>query len=108
MKVFFLVLSRRSLTQHSQLTGNRHTVSPLEPVREYNSRYPNCWCLTAHNPYISIAGAHTGMTRWCKVAQTGRMVYINIAPHHEPVLHRHVCAERLPSEMARQLDHDLS
>ncbi len=36
--------------------------------------------------------AHAGITEWRKVADMASMMYINMAPHHEPVLHGHLLA----------------
>ena len=36
--------------------------------------------------------AHAGITEWRKVAGMAGMMYIKMAPHHEPVLHGHLLA----------------
>jgi len=36
--------------------------------------------------------AHAGITEWRKVAGMASMMYIQMAPHHEPVLHGHLLA----------------
>jgi L-alanine-DL-glutamate epimerase-like enolase superfamily enzyme len=36
--------------------------------------------------------AHAGITEWRKVAGMASMMYIKMAPHHEPVLHGHLLA----------------
>jgi L-alanine-DL-glutamate epimerase-like enolase superfamily enzyme len=36
--------------------------------------------------------AHAGITEWRKVAGMASMMYIRMAPHHEPVLHGHLLA----------------
>ena len=36
--------------------------------------------------------AHSGITEWRKVAGMASMMYIKMAPHHEPVLHGHLLA----------------
>ena len=36
--------------------------------------------------------AHAGITEWRKVAGMASMMYVKMAPHHEPVLHGHLLA----------------
>ena len=36
--------------------------------------------------------AHAGITEWRKIAGMASMMYIKMAPHHEPVLHGHLLA----------------
>ncbi len=39
--------------------------------------------------YIQFdCNAHGGITEWHKIARMASMMYIEMTPHHEPVLHR--------------------
>jgi L-alanine-DL-glutamate epimerase-like enolase superfamily enzyme len=43
--------------------------------------------------YIQFdCNAHGGITEWRKIAGMASMMYIQMAPHHEPVLHGHLLA----------------